>query len=49
MAKYYSLSNATFVNDFKAALESYYGDGVTIESASGTTIIFSVYQSVIKY
>ena len=42
MAKYFSLSPNTFANDCKAALESYYGDGVAIESASGTTIIFKV-------
>lgn len=52
MAKYFSLSTATFADDFKAALESYYGDGVTIESASGTTIIFqcpAVCDKVLKF
>lgn len=52
MAKYFSLSNATFADDFKAALEAYYGDGVTIESASGSTIIFqcpAVCDKVLKF
>ena len=41
MAKYYSLVYSSFAADFKAALEDYYGDGVTVESASGQTIEFS--------
>lgn len=52
MAKYYSLANTTLADDFKAALEDYYGDGVTIESASGSTIIFqcpAVCDKVLKF
>ena len=41
MARYYSLSPSTFADDFRAALEDYYGAGVTIESASGNTIVFT--------
>ena len=41
MARYYSLSPSTFADDFRAALEDYYGSGVTIESASGNTIVFT--------
>lgn len=41
MAKYFRLSNATFADDFKKALEAYYGDGVTVTSASNKTIIFT--------
>ena len=42
MSKYFRLSPTTFAADCQAALESYYGDGAIIESASGTTIIFKV-------
>lgn len=41
MAKYYSLVFSSFAVDFKAALEDYYGDGVSVTSASGTEIQFS--------
>ena len=40
MAKYFNVGSNTFADDFKAALESYQGDGVTIESASGNTVVF---------
>ena len=42
MAKYFCLSASTFADDCRAALESYYGEGAVIESASDKTIIFSV-------
>lgn len=41
MAKYYSLTYSTFATDLAAALTDYYGDGVTIESASGKDVKFS--------
>ena len=52
MAKYFSLSNSTFGTGFKAALEEYYGDGVVVESASNSTIIFqcpAVCDKVLKF
>lgn len=52
MARYYSLSPSTFADDFRAALEDYYGDGVTIESASGNTIVFqcpAICDKVLKF
>lgn len=41
MAKYFSLSYSNFGTEFEAALEEYYGDGVTIESATSTACLFA--------
>ena len=41
MAKYYTFPFSSFAVDFAAALTDYYGNGATIDSASGQTITFS--------
>ena len=41
MAKHYSIPYGTFAVDFETALKDYYGDGATIESASGRAITFT--------
>lgn len=41
MARYYSLNYASFGDDFKAALEDYYGSGATIHAIEARSITFS--------